>query len=382
MNPLSICIVAHFAYGAISGSNQGHAGGVERQTSMMARWLAQRGHRVSLLTWDEGGAREESIAGVRVIKMCRRDDGLPGLRFFHPRWTSLNAALAAADADVYFHNCAEYVTGQVASWAKRHGRHFVFSAASDPECDPALPRLRTWRERFLYRKGLHLADAIVVQTQKQFGLLQKGFGLNATVLPMPCEGPTDAQYRAPALPSQPRVLWVGRISPEKRLELLLDAAAQYPQIHFDVAGKPDQQNPYAEALFLRAASLPNVKMHGKVAWADMPKLYQQASLLCSTSLYEGFPNVFLEAWSHGVPIVSTVDPDGVIEKFKMGIASSAEDISGSISRMLQDSAFWQECSRNARRYYRETHAAEQVLPRFEEIFLRLTGRDQAIGQSA
>ena len=34
-------------------------------------------------------------------------------------------------------------------------------------------------------------------------------------------------------------------------------------------------------------------------------------MLLSTSDFEGFPNTFLEAWSVGLPIVSTFDPDTV-----------------------------------------------------------------------
>ena len=49
---LSICLVAHNAAGAMFGGDQGHIGGVERQTSLMARWLAARGYGVSVLTWD------------------------------------------------------------------------------------------------------------------------------------------------------------------------------------------------------------------------------------------------------------------------------------------------------------------------------------------
>jgi len=84
----SICIVAHFAFGAMAGGDRGHTGGVERQTSIMARWLAGQGHMVSMVTWDEGQADDSLIEGVRLIKLCRQDEGLPGIRFFHPRWTS------------------------------------------------------------------------------------------------------------------------------------------------------------------------------------------------------------------------------------------------------------------------------------------------------
>ena len=51
---MKVCIISHFAYGAMTGGATGHIGGVERQTTMLARWLARRDHEVTLLTWDEG----------------------------------------------------------------------------------------------------------------------------------------------------------------------------------------------------------------------------------------------------------------------------------------------------------------------------------------
>ena len=90
----SIAIVAHFAYGAMTGGVTGHIGGVERQTSLTARWLTEQGYRVSLITWDEGQQDGDVVDGVRLIKMCRQDAGFPGLRFFHPRWSSLKTAIA------------------------------------------------------------------------------------------------------------------------------------------------------------------------------------------------------------------------------------------------------------------------------------------------
>ena len=104
---MKICFVAHFAYGALNNDASGHMGGVERQTAMMSKWLAAAGHDVSVVTWAEGPAGDEIIDGVKVVKVCSERAGLPAVRFFHPRWTSLNAALQRADADIYYHNCAE-----------------------------------------------------------------------------------------------------------------------------------------------------------------------------------------------------------------------------------------------------------------------------------
>ncbi len=374
----SIGVVAHFAYGAMTGGHGGHVGGVERQTSLMCRWLAGRGHRVSLITWNEGQADEVEIAKVRVIKLCRKDAGLPGLRFFHPRWTSLMRAMAKVDADLYYQNCAECVTGQVALWCQSHDRGFVYSVASDFECAPSLPTLTRLRERVLYRYGLRRADRIIAQTERQRQMLRDGFGLDAIVLPMPCPGPADIDYCPPEPPSlRPcQVLWVGRIAREKRLELVLGVARLLPEVHFHVVGKSNAGAAYSEDLLRQARAQPNVTIHGIVSRDRMVELYQRASLLCCTSLYEGFPNTFLEAWSHGLPIVSTVDPDDLIIRRNLGF--TAADVNGlvlAIRRLVQEPARWREMSSNARRYYAEQHRVDAAMSRFEQVFLEVRRTD-------
>lgn len=375
-----ISIIAHFAFGSIKGGHSGHAGGVERQTSFMARWLAARGHRVSLLTWDEGQDDAVMIDGVRVIKMCRSDAGLRGLRFFHPRWSSLNTALKRADASLYYHNCAEYITGQVALWCRRNHRKFVFSSASDPECDPALPDMPKLRDRVFYRYGIRHADRIIVQSNKQWRMLKQGFGLESVVLPMPCAGATADEFPPPAPPrgDSRQVLWVGRIAEVKRLEVLLDVAAAMPDVRFEIAGKPDPDNEYSQALVARARTLPNVVMHGSVARDRMSELYGRAALLCCTSAFEGFPNTFLEAWSYGVPVVSTVDPDDLIASRGLGIAIPDKNrLPDAIRVLLNSPGLWGERSQNARRYYVENHAPDAAMRRFEAVFLQVMGHQGA-----
>jgi glycosyltransferase involved in cell wall biosynthesis len=368
----TLCLVAHYAYGAISGGQHGHVGGVEWQTSLMARWFAARGYPVALLTWDEGQRDDEEFDGVRVIKICRRSAGLPGIRFFHPRWTGLCRALHAAQADVYYHNCAEYVTGQVALWCRYRGVPFIYSVASDPDCDPRLPEMHTLRERTLYRYGLRHADHVIVQTGRQRDMLAAGFRRASTVIPMPCPGPSATQYVAPQLPTKgARVAWVGRVVELKRLDWLLELAAAMPDINFDVVGGPDVANTYSQELLGRAAAQPNITLHGRVARQHMPGIYRRACCLCCTSRFEGFPNTFLEAFSHGLPVVSTIDPDGLIARRRLGAtANDIPALRSALRTLLSSPALWQEASANARRYYLENHTVEAVLPRFEDVFLR------------
>lgn len=78
----SICFVAQNAYGALSGHDTGHIGGIERQQAMMAMWLADKGYDVKMVTWDEFDEDVVKISGVSVYRMCKREAGVKLLRFF------------------------------------------------------------------------------------------------------------------------------------------------------------------------------------------------------------------------------------------------------------------------------------------------------------
>jgi glycosyltransferase involved in cell wall biosynthesis len=365
-----VSFVAHLAYGALGGGKNGFIGGIERQQSIMAKWLATRGYRVSMITCDEGQQDGEQIDDVRVFKMCRKDAGIKGLRFFWPKWTSLVAAMKRADADIYYQNCGEYVTGQVALWCRSHGRKFVYSVANDVDCDSKLPEMHTLRERILYRYGLKHADKIIVQTKKQQEMLRDNFGQDSVVIPMPCPGPSEEDYAG--LEQQRNgsdsVLWIGRICKQKRPDRLLELAKACPDVHFDLVG-PAGDSQYACDICRQVRTITNITYHGPAEREKVSQFYKKAKLMCCTSDYEGFPNTFLEAWSCGLPIVSTFDPDNLIARKNMGAV--AQDIKGlalEIRNLLTEEKQWQQASRAARQYYLENHTNEAAMPKFEKIF--------------
>jgi glycosyltransferase involved in cell wall biosynthesis len=374
----SICIVSHNGYGAITAAQKGFIGGVEWQTSLLARWLANRGHEVSFLTWDEGGPAEETINGIRIIKICRERAGLPGIRFFHPKWSGLISALRKADAEVYYHNCGECVTGQVALWCRRQGRAFVFTAANDTDCNPKLPEFKYFKDRVLYRMGLRRADQIVVQTATQREMLQSGFGLKSTVIPMPCQRPPDAPTHARLMPPSNRVLWLARVCPQKRPDRLVDLAKCCPEFEFDMVG-PHYQDPLSCKAVEDAKSLANVTVHGPLPRDKVQILLSNAACLLSTSDYEGFPNTFLEAWSFGVPIISTFDPDQVIVRYRLGaIAPDIQGLAAALRTMLGDPGAYRNVSENSLAYFESHHALEEVQPRFERIFIEAASQHRKL----
>lgn len=374
----SICFVAHNAYGALSGHNQSHAGGIERQQSLMAQWLANKGYPVSMVTWDEGQENGSLVNGVRVYKMCRRDSGVPVIRFVFPRWASLIKAMNNADADVYYYNCGDMALGQVVSWAHWKKRKVLYTVASDPDCIKQLPSLPSVRERVMYRYGLLRSDMIVVQTNKQKNLLKDNFNLEPSIINMPSYGFDMGSNASVDLKKEntSSVLWVGRYSTEKRLEWLLDVAMQLKGVTFNVVGAANVESVYTKNLVERAKKIGNVVLHGRVNYAEMSRFYKEASILCCTSRFEGFPNVFLEAWSVGLPIVSTVDPDNVIATNKLGfVVNDVDGAAAAIASLINDKDAARSMSENCVKYFSKNHSVDECMPRFEAALVELAKKN-------
>jgi len=104
---------------------------------------------------------------------------------------------------------------------------------------------------------------------------------------------------------QPReyLLAVGRLSPEKGFEYLVQAANQLPQVkQVVIAGTNDHNNGYLDTL-LRLDTGKKVVFTGYTTGENLRQLYSHARAYVLPSLNEGFPMVLLEAMSYGLPLI-------------------------------------------------------------------------------
>jgi glycosyltransferase involved in cell wall biosynthesis len=153
-----------------------------------------------------------------------------------------------------------------------------------------------------------------------------------------------------------RVLWVGRLSEEKRPEWLIRLAKDLPGCRFDVVGHCNTSSEYGKALAVQIEALPNVRWHGYMDHGRMRALYQQTQVLLCTSESEGFPNVFLEAWSCAKPVLTSVDPDGIVGSFKLGQAATDYlDFKEHLSELSGRRSMWEASGRRGYQYVREHH---------------------------
>jgi glycosyltransferase involved in cell wall biosynthesis len=122
-----------------------------------------------------------------------------------------------------------------------------------------------------------------------------------------------------------RLLYVGRISREKDLDIL---AAAYDEVR--AAGLPVQlvlvgHGPYSEAL---AAALPDAVFPGYLTGEPLAKAYASADIFVFPSTTDTFGNVVIEAQASGLPVIVSDlgGPKELVEDGVNGLVTKARDV--------------------------------------------------------
>ncbi len=376
--PPSLCIVSPMALPLLAEEyGERGAGGAELQAASLARALARRGFRVSMVVNDYGQRDGARWHGVTTFKACRPDGGIPVVRFVHPRWTSTWAAMRRADADIYYLNCHSMQVGQVALFARTHGRKSVYRVTSDADCSPGTLIMRYWRDRKLFSYGLRRVDLVLAQTSEQQAALRRNFG-RESLLTDSFVDLTDSfvdSHGSPRPLSQRDidVLWVGNFRALKRPELLLELARRLPQLRFHMIGGPTQESPRVyETARSAAGALPNVRFHGLVPYYAVGEFYARARVLAGTSSVEGMPNTYLQSWAAGTPVVAFLDPDRSIASRGLGrTVSSLDEMHAAIVSLCTDQEAWAAASARSFEFARSRHDESRVVKTYVDALRSL-----------
>lgn len=151
-------------------------------------------------------------------------------------------------------------------------------------------------------------DAILCDCPAYRDELRDRFGLaEGQVRPVPFHVPSPAlpaslQREAPA--GDGPVLWAGRLSVQKRPDLVVEIARARPERRFRVFGTAEDEA--GREAGAQLARLPNVTLHGAFDGLASAAATADHACLLYTSQWDGLPNVLLEAASIGLPIVAGV----------------------------------------------------------------------------
>ncbi|HJZ60485.1 MAG TPA: glycosyltransferase family 4 protein [Gemmataceae bacterium] len=380
-------------------------GGVGTQTWNKARWLAQRGHAVHVLSCAAAPVpetRTETRDGVTVHRMPPPGGEFPVyttpaywvgyswavLRELHRR--TQDHAFDVVDFPEYGAEGFAYQLDRTPwNWlpvvVQLHGPLAMFvEQIGWPERGGEFHRVGTTMEGVSIRQ----ADALMACSANIADLTARLHGVPRESIDVVHCGVDAGQFRlgAGGGDGRPTVLFVGNLAANKGVGVVLDAVlhlrAKYPAIRLRVVGKPE--GGYADELRDRvrtAGAEVHVEFAGFVGCGDLPEFYRRADLFCSPAQYEGgVANVYLEAMACGRPVVASTAggaPEAVTDG-ETGLLVPPDDVAAvvrAIDRLLADPALGRRMGEAGRRRVEEYFAMDRYIDRVLAVY------DKAIGQS-
>lgn len=182
------------------------------------------------------------------------------------------------------------------------------------------------------------------------------------------------------VPQGSRVLIaVGRLDPQKGLQYLIEAmsglATREPDLHLLLVGEGPQRTQIETWIHERSLS-------GRVHLAgwrkDVPELLQAAWCLVLPSLWEGMPNVVLEAMAAGLPVVATrvEGTDELVLDGETGLlvaSRSASQIESAIAALGNEFGRAQRLGQNGQNRVKSLFSWEKMVSDYAHLYAALIG---------
>ncbi len=160
------------------------------------------------------------------------------------------------------------------------------------------------------RAALALASRVVATSRYTARLLAAEFGVPPARIAIAEPGTAPAARVAPRASPHVRLLSVGTVTPRKGYAVLVQSLAMLADLDWSltIAGSLDRAPPCAAALRDRIAAAglrDRITLAGTVTPDALERLYTQADLAVSASLFEGYGMALAEALARGLPLVAT-----------------------------------------------------------------------------
>lgn len=372
---MKICIWGNIARTLLGNSD----GGGELQIALLAKTLARGGHEVIIIDYE---TTEDFITddGIKVLRIKGWDEGLRFVRIVTHRLPKLYKSLLDQKADIYYCRIRDF-KHILAFWAARKvNAKFVLAMASDLDAMSIWMKLRSgniensgsvWRFfnsiliEFIYPVLLRKADLIMAQHKGQMNILLKR-GIKSVIYPN--------LFDLKSIPLLSNLIhndfiYVGWLDKRKGFAEFFELVCKSPSHTFKVIGPPRDKTGYL--YYNRLKEFANVSLLGRLSHSETIFQIANSKALISTSPMEGFPNIFIEAWACGIPVLSLyVDPGAIIENERLGYFAR-----GNLECLLQAMGSYEitnEFSNRAKDYIEHNHALNdekilETLKLFSEI---------------
>ena len=286
-----------------------HIGGGNQHVEHIARQLVARGHKATVWCADIPEHSEKRFVrdGVEVIR-------LPPTRVLG----GIDPIVSIKDLDmdfdiVHLHDTLPVLIRRSVKRARKEGVPVVTTFHNDYIKTTLFGKiLKHLRWVLQGRKTLHASNARIALTPYYARHLEgRGVRQPIDVLPNGFEPVAEDATRPSTLPpdseTQPLLVFVGRLSEQKGLDVLMDAwdllcETGEPQARLAIAGSGELDQWLNERI--ATSTYPDsIAKLGRVNDSEKRWLFEQAKGVLIPSRFEGLPTVLLEAMHAGAPTV-------------------------------------------------------------------------------
>ena len=298
--------------GIVTATYSPSRNGVATSASMFVQGLRALGHDVRVFA----PAHPEAAHEPGIYRLPSTGLGAPAdYPLLLPYYRIISGPLPIEDLEI-IHTMHPFVAGRIAlAWARRLRIPLIFTANTQYHrylhYTPLPDGLARWLVARHVRAFAEQADMVLAPGQAMYETL-RDYGYKGLVRNLP--NPVDLsrfqgldaawvrqQFKVPA--DAPLLVYVGRLTPEKNLEVLLQAfrlvLAESPAAHLLLVG----DGALRPVLERHAAGLP-VHFAGAVPYAQVGYYLTAADLFVTASTSEVLPMTVLEALATGTPVVA------------------------------------------------------------------------------
>lgn len=361
--------------------------GAARFAERLSAGLVQRGHTVHVSAPNDRYALEkpriEKVEGEDLVLHRLPSVRWPNhdwLRFVWP-WRSKHYARKVLDAvrpDVV-HIQSHIVIGRgLTREARKRGIPVIATNHTMAENILDFTRLPEWGNRIFVKlawddakRTFDMASAVTTPTRKAADFLEQTIDISG-VIPISC-GIDMSQYTAEIGPrEEKRIVFVGRLTSEKRVGDVLRAAARIPDAIVELVGDGDQRaalERHAEELGIRE----RVVFHGRTSDEDLRAALTRASVFAIASIAELQSIATMEAMASGLPIVAAdaVALPHLVREGENGYLFPPEDVdvlTDRLNRVLDADAGEYERMQRASLELVAAHDITRTLDTFEALY--------------
>jgi glycosyltransferase involved in cell wall biosynthesis len=370
-------------------------GGIPRIADALARGLSRRGHQVTVCTTDactastrlptHATARTADGAEVRVFRNVSNAMAYHGQAFLPvglSRWMERHAA----SFDIAHLHACRNLPGAIAAWhLQRAGVPYILAPNGTA---PRIERRRLAKAMFdavAGRRVLTGAASILAVTEAERRQLN-GLGVPGSkvhVIPNPIEldefaGPVrrGAFRQRLGIPDAPIVLFLGRQTPRKRVDVLVRAFARLnrPTASLVIAGNDGGAERATRALVAKLGLGARTIFTGLLRSAKRLEALADADVVVYPGQDEIFGLVPVESLLVGVPVVVAGD-SGCAEVVRttgggqVVPVGDTDATARAIREVLDNPAHWRSAAAEAGPRVRDTFGAETVCEHLERMYL-------------